>query len=74
MKKATGQTYVWVAETKDDKTIARQLRVKTGKTLANQVVIESGLPIDSTVILKGNETLNDGQTINIIDNSVSDRD
>jgi RND family efflux transporter MFP subunit len=74
VKKATGQTYVWIAETKDDKTIARQLRVKTGKILANQVVIESGLPIDSTVILKGNETLNDGQTINIIDNSVSDKD
>lgn len=63
-----GGVAVWsVATTSgDDGTATVKARVvKTGPSLRDQIVILEGLEPDATVVLKGNETLRDGQQVRI---------
>ena len=57
-----GRTTVWVVN--PDKTVSEKL-VKTGLSFDGNVVIHEGIKIDDTIVLEGNESLRDGQTISI---------
>ncbi len=66
VKHADGRSTVWVIKKDKGKTFAREFQVIPGKTLANRVVIKSGLEPESLVIIKGNETLTNGQAVDIL--------
>lgn len=56
---------VYVAETKDGKTVARKVIVKTGQTYGGRVEVLSGLKAGDKVITVGFQDLNDGDEIKL---------
>ena len=62
-----GRSSVWIVEKQGDNLIAREIQVQLGRSLSNQVIIRSGLDIGRQVVVRGNETLRDGQPVSIID-------
>lgn len=64
-----GTTNVWVINRDDaGQTSASRLQIKLGKIMADRVEIKSGLSAGQQVVLRGNEVLNDGQKVRIIEN------
>ena len=57
-----GRTTVWVIN--DDETVSEKL-VKTGISFNGNTVIHEGLKIDDVIIVRGNESLRDGQKVSI---------
>jgi len=62
-----GRVTVWRIELRDEVPVAREQLVETGFEFDGQVEIRSGLNEGDSVVVRGNETLQDGQTVKILD-------
>jgi RND family efflux transporter MFP subunit len=60
-----GRITVWVVEKHDDNMIVSERRVKTGSSFNNKVSILDGLKSGDQVVVEGNESLKDGQTVTL---------
>jgi RND family efflux transporter MFP subunit len=60
-----GRIMLWTVTDQNGKLIVEQQPVITGLALDNQIEIRSGLSADDRVVIKGNEALQQGQTVYI---------
>lgn len=58
-----GRVTVWVAEADGEQTRVRELRVQTGLRFGGRVEITSGIEAGALVVVRGNESLYEGQTV-----------
>lgn len=61
----TGRVTVWVVTQRENETIVKERPVKLGHGFNGKVSIVSGLKANEVVVVRGNESLKDGQTIQI---------
>jgi len=66
VKHPDGRNTVWIVRDVEGKLIASELQVKLGKTLTESIIVRHGLAPGSTVVVRGNETLQDGQAVHIL--------
>jgi RND family efflux transporter MFP subunit len=64
-----GRVTVWVVDTETDPRVVREQVVSTGLEFDGVVEIASGLADGDVVVVRGNETLQEGQTVSILDHS-----
>lgn len=62
-----GRTTAWVVDTGDDLPIVRERIVGTGLEFDGLVEVTSGLDEGELVVVRGNETLQEGQAVSILD-------
>jgi len=62
-----GRVTVWVVDTKGDLPVVREQVVRTGFEFDGFVEITNGLADGDIVVIRGNETLQAGQTVSILD-------
>ena len=60
-----GRQIAWVVEEVDGQTVAAERLVQTGFTFDGRIEIQSGLASGERVVVKGNETLRNGQAVNV---------
>ena len=67
-----GRNTVWIIKNVNGQYLASELQVQLGRTVSDSVVIKNGLKPGSLVVIRGNETLTEGQRVNILepDNAV----
>lgn len=67
-----GRNTVWIINNVNGQYIASELQVQLGRNLSNSVIIKNGLKPGSLVVIRGNETLMEGQRVHILepDNAV----
>ena len=58
---------VWVVDSGGDLPVVREQSVRTGFEFDGVVEIASGLSDGDVVVVRGNETLQEGQTVSILD-------
>jgi RND family efflux transporter MFP subunit len=58
-----GRVTVWIAEADGEQVRVRELRVQTGSGFGGRVAITSGLEAGALVVVRGNESLYEGQTV-----------
>jgi membrane fusion protein (multidrug efflux system) len=58
-----GRITVWVTESDKDKTVVRERRITPGPTFDGKLAILDGIKDGDQVIIEGNESLRDGQTV-----------
>ncbi len=61
-----GRVTVWVVDTGKELPVVREQVVRTGFEFAGLVEVTSGLAAGDLVVVRGNETLKDGQTVSIL--------
>jgi multidrug efflux pump subunit AcrA (membrane-fusion protein) len=61
-----GRVTVWVIDKQAGQTVVREQRVRTGLEFDGVVEIKSGLSSAGSVVVRGNETLQDGQVVTIL--------
>lgn len=66
IRRPDGSVGVWIVEPADDGLVARVRRVDVGRTQGDAVEIRDGLAADDRVIVRGNETLTDGQAVRLV--------
>lgn len=64
-----GRVTVWVVEDIDEAPLVRERRVSTGLESAGNVEITEGLNPGDVVVVRGNETLQEGQSVVILDSA-----
>lgn len=62
-----GTTTVFVVDRSTNPPVARQRQITLGRVAGDKAVIASGLEADAPVVVRGNETLSDGQPVRILD-------
>ena len=62
-----GTTSVWVVEDGDGGPRAHERRVRLGKSLGQTVKVLDGLSGDARIVVRGNETLEDGAAVRLVD-------
>ncbi len=62
-----GTTNVWVIKQDEDKRIANRRQVKLGRMMADRVEVSDGLDEGQSVVVRGNEVLNEGQRVRIVE-------
>lgn len=62
-----GRVIVWVVESRDGLPIVREQVVRTGLEFDERVEISAGLTAGDRIVTRGNESLQDGQTVRILD-------
>lgn len=67
-----GRNTVWVINKVNGQLIASEQQVQLGRSLANNVVVRKGLNPGSLVVIRGNETLKEGQTVRILEQTTAD--
>ncbi|MDH3672996.1 MAG: efflux RND transporter periplasmic adaptor subunit [Gammaproteobacteria bacterium] len=60
-----GRIMVWIARRNSERHTVSEQRVRTGLTFAEQVEIVAGLEAGTAVVVRGNETLREGQQVRI---------
>lgn len=58
-----GRVTVWIADADGEQARVRELRVQTGLSFGGRVAITSGLEAGALVVVRGNESLYEGQTV-----------
>ena len=68
VKKTDGSEKVWVVTTETGNTIAMPIEVTTGRSQADVIqVIQGDLKVGDQIVVKGNEILQPGQEVNIVE-------
>ena len=62
-----GRVTVWVVETDGELPVVREQVVRTGSEFGGVVEVTSGLSAGDLVVVRGNETLQEGQVVSILD-------
>lgn len=60
-----GRVTVWVMEENGDKSLVKERRIEIGNTTDGLVHVLSGLKAGERVVVRGNESLRDGQTVRL---------
>lgn len=68
-----GRTVVWTVESGDDGPVAREQVVTPGQTFDGLMEIREGLASDARVVVRGNETLQDGQRVRLTERKAENR-
>ena len=68
-----GRTTVWVVTESNGQFIASEQQVKLGRSMSNQVIVRKGLNPGSIVVVTGNETLQEGQVVQILEQTTADK-
>jgi len=58
-----GRVTVWIAEADGEQAKVRELRVQTGLGFGGRIAITSGLEAGALVVVRGNESLYEGQAV-----------
>lgn len=66
IRRADGTVTVWVAEPDGSGWLAREARVDLGLTFSDLIEITGGLESGARVVIRGNETLRDGQSLSLV--------
>lgn len=61
-----GRTSIWLVETEGDKTLAKQRFVSVTHRFGDFIAIKETLPETAQVIVRGNETLRDGDEVTVV--------
>jgi multidrug efflux pump subunit AcrA (membrane-fusion protein) len=61
-----GRITVWVADGAGAERSVREQRVRTGLRFGDHVEVTEGLEAGMPVVVRGNETLQDGQTVQVV--------
>lgn len=69
IRRADGTVSVMLAQPDGDQFTATSSRVDLGRTYSDHIEILTGLKPDQQVIIRGNETVREGQPIRLLDNS-----
>lgn len=64
-----GSYRAWVLYPNDGELHARQVRVQTGATVPEGIVVQQGLEAGAEVVIRGNETLRDGQVVRRVEST-----
>lgn len=67
-----GRSTVWVITENNGQFIASEQQVQLGRSLSNHVIIRKGLNPGSIVVVRGNETLQEGQVVQILEQTTAD--
>ena len=62
-----GRVTVWVIDNAGDLPVVHERIVRTGFEFGGYIEVTSGLASDDVVVVRGNETLQEGQTVSILD-------
>ncbi len=62
-----GGDRIWVVEARDGGTQAVPRKVSIGRALAETVEVVEGLALGDSVVVRGNETLREGQSVHVLD-------
>jgi len=65
LRYADGRVVVWVVQEETGQRLARERFVKAGLNFGGKVEIRQGLEAGEVVVIKGNESLRDGQAVSI---------
>ncbi len=65
-----GRTTVWVIDSAGDASIVREQAVLTGSEFEGAVEITAGLESGDLVVVRGNETLQEGQAVSILEGNL----
>lgn len=63
-----GRITVWVVKQQSDTAVVEERRVKLGHGFDGKVTVLDGLKVNEVVVIEGNESLKDGQTVRIHNN------
>jgi len=65
---ANGEQFIYVVKYKngDDVAVAQRVIIKTGKTQGNVIEVLGNLPVGTEIILEGARSVNNGQTVKVI--------
>lgn len=74
VRRPDGSTVVWVVEGEGPTAAVSQRQVEVGPTLSDRIEIHSGLEPDALVVLRGNETLEDGQRVRMLASTAASGD
>lgn len=64
-----GRNSVWIVREENGKLIASEKQVRLGRSFSDRVIVREGLQPGSTVVIRGNETLTEGQAVHILDSA-----
>ncbi len=64
---AKGEQYVYVIEKSDNKTIAKQIIIKTGKTQGNVIEVTEGIKKGMEIINEGARSVKNNQEVKVLD-------
>jgi RND family efflux transporter MFP subunit len=67
-----GRNTVWIIRKVDGRLIASEQQVQLGRRLASNVTVRTGLNAGSIVVVRGNETLQEGQAVQILEQTTAD--
>jgi RND family efflux transporter MFP subunit len=62
-----GGSSVWIVRRKQSQTTVSERRVRLGRGAAGSVAILGGIDAGATVVVKGNETLREGQRVQVVE-------
>ena len=65
-----GRVTVWVVDTAGDVPVVRERIVRPGVEFSGAVEITSGLAVGDRVVVRGNESLQEGQTVTILEGAL----
>ncbi|MEE8379635.1 MAG: efflux RND transporter periplasmic adaptor subunit [Gammaproteobacteria bacterium] len=68
-----GRSTVWVITEADGQFIASEQQIQLGRSMSNQVIVRKGLNPGSIVVVAGNETLQEGQVVQILKQTTADK-
>lgn len=67
-----GRNTVWTVNEVNGKWIASEQQVQLGRGMSGNVIVKQGLNPGSIVVIRGNETLQEGQTVQILERTTAD--
>lgn len=67
-----GRNTVWIITKKDDSFIASEQQIQIGRSVSGNVIIRKGINPGSVVVIRGNERLQQGQPVKILEQETTD--
>jgi RND family efflux transporter MFP subunit len=67
-----GRNTVWIVNEVNGKWIASEQQVQLGQSMAGNVIVKQGVNPGDIIVVRGNETLREGQTIHILGQTTAD--
>jgi hypothetical protein len=63
---------VWIVNDVNGKLIVSEQQVQLGRNMSGNVIVRQGLNPGSIVVIRGNETLREGQDVHILEQATAD--
>jgi RND family efflux transporter MFP subunit len=67
-----GRNTVWTVNQVNGQWIATEQQVQLGRAMSGNVIVRQGINPGSVVVIRGNETLREGQAVNILERTTAD--